>query len=183
MKKGVDFEKKISCLIILSLFISNFSIAQQKQENDSIAKSNTFWQRVGFGGGLGVGIGDGFTSIGVAPSAIYVFNDHTAAGVGLNFNYSTSRDDFKATVVGSSLIGLFKPIDEIILSSEFEMSRVSFKDEILNTSRNYWYPALFLGAGYSVSNFGAIGIRYDVLYNEEDSIYGTALLPFVRVYF
>ncbi|MDX1462554.1 MAG: hypothetical protein R3359_05815 [Marinirhabdus sp.] len=35
----------------------------------------TFWDRVQFGGGLGIGFGNGFFSGTLAPSAIYNFNE------------------------------------------------------------------------------------------------------------
>ncbi len=56
-------------------------------------------------------------------------------------------------------------------------------DDILNLEdEQYWYPALFIGAGYRSQNF-TMGIRYDILYDDAKSIYANAWMPFVRVYF
>ncbi|MFT5217580.1 MAG: hypothetical protein ACI83H_002720 [Glaciecola sp.] len=41
---------------------------------------------------------------------------------------------------------------------------------------------LYLGAGYRTGNF-TIGIRYDVLYDNEKSIFADPWMPFFRVYF
>lgn len=182
MKTMLNSFKKYGILLFFCVATFNVSNAQEEVDQQSNNETN-FWDNVRFGGGLGISFGNGFTSLGISPSAIYVFNDKVAAGIGLSGQYTSSKNDFRATIIGGSLIGLFKPIDEVVLSAEFEENHVYFKDEILNSNREYWYPALFLGAGYNISNFGAVGIRYDVLYDENESIYGTPLLPFVRFYF
>ncbi|MGC1632404.1 MAG: hypothetical protein WA749_09870 [Gelidibacter sp.] len=82
------------------------------------------------------------------------------------------------------MIGLFNPIPEIQLSAEFEELNVSrnWDDRLAIPNENYWYPALFVGAGFRSHNV-AVGIRYDVLYDKAKSIYAKAWAPFVRVYF
>lgn len=148
------------------------------------SKPTDFWSSVRFGGGIGLSFGDGFFSGTLAPSAIYEFNDQFALGVGLNGTYNKQKDLYKSTVLGGSLIGLFNPLRAIQLSAEFEELNVSrnWDDRLGLTNDNYWYPALFLGAGFRAQNV-AIGIRYDVLYDKNKSIYADAWAPFVRVYF
>lgn len=168
------------------LFGLLFSIIMNAQETEAtgIPKvKSDFWRKVRFGGGIGLNFSNGYTNIAISPSGIYQFNEQFAGGTGLSVNYSSKKNDFDATVLGGSLIGLFNPIREIQLSAEFEQNNVNYKDKIYNTNTNYWAPALFLGAGYAIGNFGAIGMRYDVLYNERKSIYGTAIIPFIRVFF
>lgn len=183
MNRNVIFETKYYGLLIIAMFFSTFINAQENNIEETDKAKSDFWKNVRFGGGIGLGFGDGYTNIAVAPSAIYQFNHQFAAGIGLSGNYSKRKNDFDATVLGGSIIGLYKPIDVIQVSAEFEQNHVNFNDDILNSSREYWYPALFLGAGYAIGRFGAIGIRYDVLYDDDKSIYGSAFLPFVRVYF
>ena len=68
---------------------------------------------------------------------------------------------------------------------ELEQLRVNRSFEVVgapNLEDNYWSPALFLGVGYSNRNV-TVGIRYDVLYDDEKSIYADPWMPFVRVYF
>lgn len=163
-----------TCLCLVSVF----------SQNDT-AKTDRFWDHVQFGGGLGLNFGDGFFSGAVAPSAIYRFSPYVATGVGLNFSYSSQKNVFKSTVLGGSLIGLFSPYREVQISTEFEQLHVNRKfDNRLTTNleENYWYPALFLGAGYTNGNI-TIGIRYDVLYDKNKSIYSEAWMPFVRFWF
>lgn len=182
MKLVYNNSIKTSLYIFLAFIATQYSFSQEN-DDEFIEEQPNFWRNVRFGGGVGLGFGNGFTTVGVSPSAIYIFDESFASGLGLNVNYSRSKNDFSATVLGGSVIGLYKPIEEIIVSSEFELSNVYFKDELIDESTNYWYPALFLGAGYNISNFGAVGIRYDVLYDAEKSIYGTAWIPFIRYYF
>lgn len=158
------------CLVSTSIF------SQQK---------SAFWQQVRFGGGIGLAFGNGYFSGTLAPSAIYEFNEQFAAGVGLNGTYYSRSDYYKATILGGSVLGLYSPIPQIQLSAEFEELNVSrnwdnnffpYEDD------NYWYPALYLGAGYRAQNV-TMGIRFDVLYDSNKSIYGTSWMPFVRFYF
>jgi len=153
-------------------------------QNTINSNSNEFWNHVRFGGGIGLSFGDGFFSGTLAPSAVYQINPIAALGVGLSGTYNTSRDFYKSAILGGSLIGLINPIREVQLSAEFEElnvsrnwdSRTGLEDE------NYWYPALFLGVGYSNGPV-TLGIRYDVLYDDYKSIYSDPWVPFVRVYF
>ncbi len=149
-----------------------------------ISHEPDFWQHLRFGGGIGLSLGNGFFSASVSPSAIYQFNRQFAAGVGLNGAYSSSKNRFTSTIVGGSAIALYNVIPQIQLSGELEELNVTRKFEYdgANLRENYWYPALFLGVGFHSNNF-TMGIRYDVLFNREKSIYTDPFSPFIRMYF
>ncbi len=175
---GIDF-KKNTIVLLLSLFFANLAIAQ---DNDR-SQSSDFWNNVRFGGGLGLSTGNGFFSATIAPSAIYDFNSQFALGLGLNATYNKRKNFYKSTILGGSIIGLFNPIEALQLSAEFEELHVNRNyDSNLFENDKYWYPALFVGAGYRSQNV-TIGIRYDVLYDENRSVYADAWAPFVRFYF
>jgi len=179
IKNRIKTAKKI---ILNSVILCFFVISSNAQSN---IDDNTFWSNVQFGGGVGLNFGNGFFSGAIAPNAIYNFNPYVATGVGLNFQYSSQRDVFKSTVVGGSVIGLFNPYRELQLSTEFEQLYVNrdFDEQFVsNVDDSYWYPALFLGAGYRSGNV-TFGIRYDVLYDEDKSIQHQAWMPFVRFWF
>lgn len=173
---SININTLIAFFIMVSF--SNCIHAQQYPQ------SNDFWNHVRFGGGIGLSFGDGFFSGTLAPSAIYEFNNNVALGVGLNGTYNKQKDFYKSTILGGSLIGLFSPINEIQLSAEFEELHVNRKfDSYLNLENDiYWSPALFFGAGYRSGNV-TFGIRYDVLYDENKSVYANAWAPFLRFYF
>ncbi|WP_040279311.1 hypothetical protein [Psychroserpens damuponensis] len=164
---------------LLALFMG-FTLQSFSQVDN---QKSDFWNNVRFGGGIGLSFSDGFFSGTLAPSAIYDFNDQFSLGLGLNGTYNSLKNSYNSTIFGGSIISLFNPLPEIQLSGEFEQLNVnrSFDNNIYE-DENYWYPALFLGAGYRMNNI-AIGIRYDVLYDRDKSIYADPWAPFFRVYF
>jgi hypothetical protein len=180
MKDSVSYRSKNTFLII---FVCLISFSALSQSTTTSTQGSDFWQNVRFGGGLGLSFGNDIFSATVAPSAIYDFNAQFAAGVSLNYTYFSADDFFKSTIVGGSFIGLFNPLPEIQLSSEFEYLNVSrnFEDPIV-LDDNYWQPAVFFGVGYTTNNI-TVGVRYNVLHDDDKSIYADALVPFFRVYF
>lgn len=145
--------------------------------------TNDFWGQVRYGGGIGLGFTNGGFNASISPSAIYPVTNAFSAGVSLNVNYAKFGEN-KFLAYGASLLSLYNPIPQIQLSAELEQLRVNstvrgFPDMI---ERNYWSPALFFGLGYTTRNV-TVGLRYNVLFDEVDSIYADALMPFVRFYF
>ncbi|MDI5897846.1 hypothetical protein [Flavobacterium yafengii] len=180
MTKNSFLEDSKSLLVIIILFFSSCLLAQQNAPTPKT--QNQFWRNVQFGGGIGLGFGSGYTDIALAPSAIYNFNEYAALGVGLQYKYLKQRDYYASHLYGGSVIGLFNPIHEIQLSAELEQLRVNVNlDGSNSNSQDYWNTGLFLGAGYRSGN-ATIGARYNVL-NDKNNIYGSAFMPFIRVYF
>lgn len=174
----VGIKKSLFIILILFYFTNSQVLAQQ----DGVPK-RAFLEDVRFGGSLGANFSNGYFSGYLAPKAIYDFNRYTSAGVGLAGSY-TNTSRYSAYTAGGSLIGLLRPLQALQLSAEFEEHYVSrdFKMDGANISDSYWYPALFLGAGYTTGPV-TVGLRYDVLYDGNKSIYANALMPFVSFYF
>jgi len=172
----LSINKKIVLILIITFFCFQNTTAQEVK--------SYFWNQVRFGGGLGLNFGDGFFSATIAPSAIYEFDKNFALGLGLNVTFNNQKSVYKSTILGGSLIGLYNPIKDIQLSAEFEQLNVNRRYNVnLNiTDDNYWISALYMGAGYRSGNV-TFGIRYDVLYDDEKSIYADPWAPFVRFYF
>lgn len=179
-----NFRNRILILILFLIFIQVQGQVIPPSQSRQTALRNNFWEQVRFGGGIGLGFGNGFFSGTIAPSAIYQFNPQFAMGVGISGTYNKQKHLYFFTVLGGSVMALYNVIPELQLSAEFEESHVNRKWELngVNYSDSYWYPALFLGAGFRTGNVTA-GLRYDVLYQKNKSIYGSAYMPFVRVYF
>lgn len=172
-------------LFTITMFLSVFSVSFSQNETINFSKpQSSFWNNVRFGGGLGLSFNNGFFSGSIAPSAIYQFDPQFALGTGLNVTYNSLRDSYQSTILGASIILLYNVIPQIQLSSEWEQLYVSrnFENNLENEDDAYWYPAVFLGAGFT-SQMVTFGIRYDVLYDENQSIYANAWVPFVRVFF
>ena len=165
--------------IFLFFLLIGLSSMGQNYQNKS-----DFWSNVHYGGGIGLGFTNGGFNGSVSPSAIYQVNEQFATGVSLNFNYAKFNED-KFLAYGGSVLTLFNPVPFLQLSGEFEQLRINRTLSTIGLNDiedNYWSPALFLGLGYSNQNV-TFGMRYDVLYDDDKSIYANAWMPFVRVYF
>lgn len=183
MKKHSFSPLAKSLLIILAFFFYENVIAQSQQAPP--AKS-PFWQNVQFGGGLGLSFGSNYTEVSIAPSAIYNINPYVAVGLGLQGSYVASKDYYDSGVYGASFLTYFNPIPQIQLSLDLNQSYVNnhyeaYFDRPAYTD-NFWNTALFLGAGYRTGNV-TVGVSYNVLFDENDNVYGDAVMPFVRAYF
>ena len=180
MKFGLIYVKKNVLLLLFTCFFSILTFSQEKQKD----QVNDFWNHVRFGGSFGLNFGDNFFIGTIAPSAIYEFNNKFALGISISGTYAKREDFFKSTIVGGSVLTLFNPVEFVQISAEFEELNVnrSFDSNLDLEDDNYWYPALFLGVGYR-SNSVIFGFRYDVLYDDNKSIYVDPWMPFVRFFF
>lgn len=183
MKKHSFSTLTKSLLMLILFFFCENVIAQYQQTPQS---RNPFWDKVQFGGGLGLSFGSGYTDISIAPSAIYNVNPYLAVGLGLQGSYVSSKGYYDSGIYGVSLLTYINPIPEIQFSINLNESYVNNHYESYNGYKaytdNFWNTALFLGAGYRIGNV-TIGLAYNVLFDENDNVYGDALMPFVRAYF
>lgn len=170
--------------LVLGFIVFLGCLSAKAQQNDPQSKSD-FWSKVRFGGGLGLNFGSGFTNITVAPSALYQPNQYVAFGPGLQYTYQ-KVDELRTSLYGVSAIVIANPLDFLQVSTELEQVNVnqSFPGIDLDS---FWNTALFVGAGYRLNigtnSLGAVGVRYNLLFRENDGIYNNAWQPFVRVYF
>lgn len=178
LKKHMFSYKYIAFTIYTLLFCSLTGHSQQAPQKP------LFWDKVQFGGSLGVNFGNGFFIATVAPSAIYNFNEFFALGTGLNATFNNEKDVLNTTILGANIIGLSNPYPQLQLSAELEQLNVNqnFDAALGIEDNNFWTTALFLGAGFRNGNI-TFGLRYNVLFDEDESIYADPLIPFVRVYF
>jgi len=176
--------QKAVFIIALLILFGLQKARSQSIENTKSDHNSLFWNQVRFGGSLGLSFGNDYFSGEIAPSAIYDFNKTFSSGIGLTAAYS-KVDNYKASSLGGSLIGLIRPIPQLQISTEFQELYINRKFEYIdsnNVQSKDWVPALFLGLGYTTGPVTA-GIKYDVLHNDEKSLYQSALLPFVSIYF
>lgn len=159
-------------LITFMMFLGN---AQQNQQN-------LFWEKVQYGGSLGLGFGNNSFNFQIAPSAVYEVNPNFSTGLGLQLNY-TQFGDRNFLGYGGSFINLFNPIPRLQLSAELEQWRINFEESLDGGTleNNYWLTSLFVGLGYTTGNV-TLGVRYDVLYDEDRSLNVNPWVPFVRVF-
>jgi hypothetical protein len=179
--------KPVTMMLLFIVLIGIPTLVFSQQDSTKVAvqqPKSDFWRHVQFGGGFGLSIGNDFTNITVAPSAIYNFNEKFAIGTGLQYSYVNQKNYYNSNVIGGSFIGLFNPIQEIQLSLELEEVNVNntYKDFGGEFKDNFWYTGLYAGAGYRTNNV-TLGFRYNLLFDKNIDLYGDAFMPFVRVYF
>jgi hypothetical protein len=183
MKKYTFSSLTKTLLMVMALFFYENVIAQYQQPPQS---RSPFWENVQFGGGLGLSFGSGYTDISIAPSAIYNVNPYLAVGLGLQGSYVSSKGYYDSGIYGVSFLTYINPIPQIQLSINLNESYVNNHYDAYYDQRAYtdsfWNTALFLGAGYRTGNV-TLGLAYNVLFDENDNVYGDALTPFVRAYF
>lgn len=186
----MKFNAKLLKTLFYTLFFLNTSLLFSQQ--DSIPKTKSlFWQKVQFGGGLGLAVGNGFTNISVSPTGYYNVDKTFTVGVGLTGSYVAQEQNpsnfnsigYKSTIFGGSLIGIANPIEEVQLSAELEQLKVrrNFDDDFLYDD-SFWNTALFLGAGYRAQNV-TFGLKFNVLHKADNHVYSQSWVPFVRIRF
>ncbi len=182
MKKNVA--KFYFTFLGLLLFLGLPSAVWAQEKKLPKAKTDAFWDHVQFGGGFGISTSRDYTDITIAPSAIYNFDDYFALGLGLQYSHLKQRNFYNSNIVGGSIIGLFNPIEEIQLSLEVEEMHVNntYTDVYNNIKKSFWNTGLYIGGGYRADNV-TIGARFNVLFDKNKDIYGSAFMPFIRVYF
>ena len=163
-------------IVLLSSLILCFSLQAQQVDN-----SSSFWNKVQWGGTAGANFSNLFTTVSISPQAIYPVNSFFSTGIGLQYSYFERNNRFNSHLYGGSLLNFFHPIPNLQLSAELEQLRVNTKFTT-GERDEFWNTALFLGVGYRQNNF-VVGIRYNVLFDENKNVYPQAWLPFVRVFF
>jgi hypothetical protein len=166
--------------------------AQEAAEEPSkeVKTRSDFWNHVQFGGGFAASFGNGYTDVTLAPGAIYNFNQYFALGVGLQGTYVDVNNheaygSYESWIYGGSVIGLVNPIPQLQLSLELEQLRVNTTYEFLEEpdfKDNFWNTALFVGLGYRSENV-TFGVRFNLLFDSDKTVYSDPFMPFVRVYF
>ncbi len=144
-------------------------------------QKSDFWNNVQYGGGFTLGFSNNQTTIGISPSAIYNFNNGFSLGTGFNYLYS-EINDFTTNVYGASIISLYQTDFGIQFSGDLDYYFAKQTDFSNNTSVKTNFPALHLGIAYNQGRF-AVGLRYDVLYDKNKSVFASPFSPVVRFYF
>ncbi len=159
---------------IFLLFFMNMNLISQNTNSHQI----NFWDNVQFGGGINLNFSNNYTILGITPSAIYNFSDKFATGVSISYLYVKNRNVIDPlNIFSTSVLARYQPLKTIQFSTEFE------ENFLTQAGKNETIPALYLGAGYNMNRNISVGIRYDLLYNENKSIFPSAITPFFKVFF
>jgi len=151
---------------------------------NSELEAHKFMDDVRFGGGFNIGLNNSYSTFAISPSALYDFSNTFSLGLSLKYVYVKNKSIIQNTsnLFGGSILALFRPIQNIQFSTEFEQLKLNQKINYTNTL-NSWQPALYIGLEYVTGNL-AMGLRYDVLFDEtKNIIYASGLTPVFRLYF
>lgn len=96
----------VAHLVLNSLLFSSLTYAQNQFNNSA----KTFWNNVQFGGGVGLGLNNGTTTISLSPSAIYNCNEFISLGLGVQYSYLKQKSDYTSNWYGGSINRFTKPI-------------------------------------------------------------------------
>src|SRR5210317_1346388 len=167
--------------------------SEKQQETQKIVTQKKvpyqkFWS---FGGNIGLSFWNGGTDILLAPKAYYHVSPMFMTGFGITYIYSSAEDDFakySQNSFGGSILGAFRPIPFLQISAEYEglqtngNSTIKFAGDRDKINYSYWNNAIYLGASF-VSRNVSFGVRYDVLYDSNRSVYSSAWSPVIGFYF
>lgn len=141
-------------------------------------------KRLKFGLGFGLNFVGG-TNIALSPNLIYALSNKVSLGAGLQGSYTSIKDLQKTTTFGGNIIAQYSPIERLTTLLEFVELNVATKTETPTgeTKKTYWDSALFVGAGLNITNKIALGAKYNILYDKDESVYTSPILPFVNITF
>ncbi|WP_212002406.1 hypothetical protein [Chitinophaga sp. HK235] len=164
---------------ILFLMTTQVVVAQY-YKTDTSAHRGFDRSRLILGGSLGMVFGD-YTNVDVSPLVGYRFNDYIAAGVNVNAQYgqyksydyygnTLTRD--KYTIFGGGIWGRVYPVPMLFVHIQPEYNAITQKSTYYdsngakqNLSTNYGVPSLLIGAGYTQSVGGRVGIGFSLMYD------------------
>jgi hypothetical protein len=174
----------LKIVFAIGLFIINENVYSQTSEITVVDSSAISEKRLKFGCGFGLSFVGG-TNFSLSPNLMYDVSKKVSIGGGIQGSYTAIKDLQNTTTIGFNIIGQYNPIEKITTLLEFAELNVSTKTETPTgeTSRKYWDSALFVGAGWNVTNKIAIGAKYNLLYNADESVYTSPVIPFVIITF
>lgn len=171
----MSFKKQF---FVITLLLSSVSVFSQQKYSSSFSLD-----QIRYGGRVSLELSNTITSFTFAPTAIYQFSDVFGAGAAVSFGYTKFKNlDSRLYNYGASILGIYTPFQQVQLSVELEQVFVNQKYDAFYSDNKYNYQALFLGAGYRMKNV-VVGVRYDVLYNEDKNLYASPYAPFIQVFF
>lgn len=172
--------KKIILAACLFTMFSAVAVAQDEPEEPKekgFDKSKLF-----IGGNFGLGFGNVSTLVNVSPQIGYRFNKYLAAGVGINFIYSSYKYNYQTTdeykeqygVAGLNVFGRVYPIQYVFLQVQPEANYTWGKQKFTNYDfeqklDSKIVPSLLGGVGAAIPTGGRgyflISANYDLLQN------------------
>lgn len=182
MLKNTSFLNLFIVISIIFYGSTGYSQTSEVKVTDSTMTKEPSKLKFGMGFGLNF---VGATSISISPNLMYHASDKVRFGGGLQGSYSSIKDVQSTTTIGANVISFFDLSKKITTLVEFAELNVSTKTETIegDIKDSYWDSALFVGAGFNITKKITIGAKYNMLYKEDESVYTSAVIPFVNIAF
>ncbi|MEO9891167.1 hypothetical protein [Aurantibacter sp.] len=141
-------------------------------------------KRLKFGLGFGLNFVGG-TNIGLSPNLVYQLSNKVSLAAGLQGNYASIKNLQKTTTIGANAVVLYSPVNKFITLLEFAELNVNRTTELPtgDVKDKFWESALFLGIGMHLTNNISLGAKYNLLYDKDESVYTSPIIPFVNITF
>ena len=167
-----------------AFFIASSQVFAQTTNISVIDSAETVEPRLKFGCGFGLNFLGG-TNITLSPNLMYSVSEKFSLGAGIQGSYTSIKDVQKTTTFGVNVIWEYNLSRKITSLLEFAELKVNTKRETPTgeVENDFWESALFVGAGYNISNKISIGAKYNVLYDSDESVYSSPIIPFVNITF
>ncbi|MGB6153365.1 MAG: outer membrane beta-barrel protein [Pricia sp.] len=181
MKNNNLFSKIAASLAICLFSMQTYAQVTEVTVTDS---TETTEKPLKFGCGFGLSFVGG-TNIGLSPHLIYDVSDKISLGAGLQGNYTSIKNLQKTFTYGANAIGQYNPIPKLTTILEFVQLKVNTTTENVagDIEQDYWDSALFVGAGLNLTPKISLGAKYNLLYDKDESVYTSPIIPFVNITF
>lgn len=167
-------------IIVSTLFLVSFLITNAQINVSTSQKTNKNW-RIGAGVGLNFG-NNGYFGARISPSVGYYLGGGLEVGATAGYSY-TKDDDYKQNLFSVGAYTNYFVIPQFFARAHYEHYMGEQENKHTSQTFDIDEDALWLGGGYE--NGGMIryrvGIMYNVLYDEDDSIFSNAVMPFAGI--
>lgn len=173
----------------------------QKASRSSQQEKNPFWNKLVYGGNLGLSFGP-YTFVSLSPAVGYKINDQLVAGTGFIYRYFKwnqaydpntgqlrSVDGYDNQIYGPKLFFQYFPIDILFLGTQFEyLNHNVFLYQVNGPpiEENRWSSVLFVEGGLKQplgrKGYAVLGLRLNLLH-DLTSPYATSWMPVIGFYF
>ncbi|SNR77005.1 hypothetical protein SAMN04488009_3690 [Maribacter sedimenticola] len=178
-------KKSILRITLVAVLCITCNQAFSQTTNISVIDSAaTIEPKLKFGCGFGLNFLGG-TNITLSPNLRYAISDKFNLGAGIQGSYTSIKDVQKTTTFGANIITEYIPTRKFTTLLEFAQLKVNNTRETPTgeVKDDFWESALFVGAGFNINNKITIGAKYNVLYDDDESVYTSPIIPFVNISF
>ena len=151
-----------------------------------------FWDRIFFGGNLGLQFGD-LTFVDISPLIGYKLTDQLAVGIGGTYIYYRSRTQFlingqpqifeyKTNIYGGRLFTRYYFVENLFGHAEYEILNLEVPDDfIFNKLTRTNITSFFIGGGYRQMLGGRAALELMGLYNLTEEANSPYVNPVIRI--